>query len=70
MNPDERMVALYRRWLNAWSDAGGGVMMHYGLIYQQDGIWGAWGLYDRTDEGPTANSRVFYEWAKFPAGWE
>ncbi len=67
INEDPRMGDLYRRWLNAWSAAGGGLMMHYGLIYQQDGVWGAWGLFDRTDQGPTEKSRALYEWSIYPS---
>jgi hypothetical protein len=68
INVSERMGELYRRWLSGWSDRGGGLMMHYGLIYQQDGIWGAWGLYDDTDSPPTPKSRAFYGWADYPVG--
>lgn len=67
VNESPEMGAFYARWLDGWSEAGGGLMMHYGLVYQQDGMWGAWGLYDHTDQGPTEKSRAFFEWATYPA---
>lgn len=66
INASRRMGELYRQWLSGWSERGGGLMMHYGLIYQQDGIWGAWGLFDATNAEPTPKSRAFYEWASIP----
>lgn len=66
LNESQRMGELYQRWLEGWSDAGGGLMMHYGLIYQQDGVWGAWGLFDTTDQTHTPKSRAYFDWAAFP----
>lgn len=66
INESAEMGRRYDRLLAGWSDAGGGLFMHYGLIYQQDGIWGAWGLFDRTDQGPTEKSTAFFRWAEFP----
>ncbi len=66
INESEDMGELYRRWLAEWSTAGGGLFMHYGLVQEQDGRWGAFGLFDRTNEGPTPKSRAFFGWAEFP----
>jgi len=68
VNESEAMGELYRRWLALWSEAGGGLFVHYGLVHEQDGRWGAFGLWDRTHEGPTAKSRAFFDWAEFPRG--
>lgn len=60
---DPRMGELYSRLFEGWTEQGGGLFCHYGLIHEQDGLWGAWGLYDFTTEGPTPKSEAFSRWA-------
>ncbi|MEL7240562.1 MAG: hypothetical protein AAGK78_17020, partial [Planctomycetota bacterium] len=64
VNESEAMGELYRRWLAGWSEAGGGLMMHYGLVYQQDGRWGAWGLYRSMNEAALPKATAYLEFAK------
>lgn len=64
-NRDPRMGALYRRYYQAWTDAGGDLLCHFSSIGSY-GKWGSWGLLESHDSDP-AKSPKFVEsmrWAK------
>lgn len=60
VNTAPEMEQIYDNYMAGWIAAGGGMFCHYGLAHQQDGMYGAWGLYDNFQEVSTSKVRGYY----------
>ncbi len=63
-NRSERMALLYRRYLAAWQQEGGGLFCHFSSVSQWT-KWGSWGLMEFYDSPPLDQPkfRALAEWA-------
>ena len=59
------MGALYRRYYQAWTDAGGDLLCHFSSV-GSFGKWGSWGLLEAHDADPKRAPKFVesMRWAK------
>jgi hypothetical protein len=55
-NAHPRMGRLYRRYLDAWVDAGGDLFCHFDSVSRWS-WWGSWGLLQHHDDRPQASPK-------------
>jgi hypothetical protein len=64
-NRHPRMGEIYSRYLQAWTDAGGGLLAHFSSIGWWS-KWGSWGLMEHYNSDPADYPKygAFMEWAR------
>jgi hypothetical protein len=64
-NADPRMGDVYRRYLEAWAQAGGGLFANFSSLGSWS-KWGSWGLLQYEDEDPALSPKftAVMQWAK------
>ena len=60
-NHDPRMGALYKRYLDGWREAGGGLLCLFSSV-STSSKWGSWGLLEGADESASPKFDAVVEW--------
>ncbi|MFZ6028724.1 MAG: cellulose-binding protein [Chloroflexota bacterium] len=67
-NRDERMYAVYRQYLNAWKEAGGGLFMAFSLCGGY-GRYGSWGALEYINQPDTPKYRALIDFIDANPCW-
>ena len=64
-NAHPRMGAIYRKYLDAWSESGGGLFCHFSSVSAWS-KWGSWGILQYYDDDPARNPKcqALMDWAR------
>jgi hypothetical protein len=64
-NRDPRMGEIYRRYYQAWTEAGGDLICHFSSVAGSS-KWGSWGLLESWDSDPRRSPKFIetMRWAK------
>lgn len=62
-NYHPRMGEIYRKYLRAWTELGGGLFCHFSSVSRWS-KWGCWGLIQYYNEPPTPKFKAVMEWAR------